>query len=258
MLEPAIPVRASTEAGGMHARRTGGAAHTEPEALPDLLLIERARTGDARAIEALIRRYSRRLFRIARSVLADEERAETTVCQAYLMAFADLSRYEPAGKFAAWLARLTLIQVRAADLHPGAGPATPSQPLVPHRAAGEAGAVQPGTAQAPEPVADELSPHPELEQVIDALPEVFRLVFVLRVVEGISGIETAASLGLHQTTVRTRLYRALRRLSPEVLARVRTTPTVLALSGERGERIVSRVLTALPQGSMLTISASPP
>jgi RNA polymerase sigma-70 factor, ECF subfamily len=236
MLEPVVPVRASTEASGMHARRTG-AAHVEPEALPDLLLIEGSRTGDARAIEALVRRYSRRLFRIARSVLADEARAESAVCQAYLMAFADLSRYEPAGKFAAWLSRLTLIQTRAT----------------------EAGIVPPGAAPAPTATTpDEPSPHAELERVIDALPEVFRVVFVLRVIEGITGIETAASLGLNQTTVRTRLYRALRRLPPEALACMRATPTLLALSPERSERIVSRVLAALPHDSTLSISAPPP
>jgi hypothetical protein len=83
-------------------------------------------------------------------------------------------------------------------------------------------------------------------------------VFVLRVVEGISGIETAASLGAHETTVRTRMYRAQRRLGPEVMRRVRLAPALLELAPERLDRIVKRVLGQLSQGSMLTISASPP
>jgi len=234
MLEHTAQIRRNAEPSGIQLGRPA-AARAEPEALPDLLLIERARTADVRAIEALIRRYSRRLFRIARSVLPEEESAETAVREAYLAAFADLTRYEPAGKFAAWLGRLAFVQARAA----------------------RAQARSSRTGSLPGAAVESLS-HVDLEQAIDALPEVFRAVFVLRVVEGISGVETAASLGLHQTTVRTRLYRALRRLSPEVVARVRTTPALFALSPERVERVARRVVEALPQGSMLSISASPP
>ena len=227
MLETTAQIRRTSEPGGIQPGRAA-AARAEPEALPDLLLIERARTADVRAIEALIRRYGRRLFRIARSVLPDEESAEAAVREAYLAAFADLSRYEPAGKFAAWLGRLAFVQARAAraQARPGASAQPPS--------------------------------HADLEQAIDALPDVFRTVYVLRVVEGISGIETAASLGLHQTTVRTRLYRALRRLSPEVVARMRAAPALYALSPERMERVTRRVVDAFRQGPMLSISTSPP
>jgi RNA polymerase sigma-70 factor (ECF subfamily) len=197
------------------------------------LLIERARGGDERAIEALVRRYSRRLFRVARSILPDAERAEAAVLEAYSAAFGDLNRYEPTGKFAAWLTRLTFNQARALRVSVR-GPAGAT--------AAAAGA---GEAQ-------------ELEQQIGALPEVFRTVFVLRVVEGISGIETAASLGLHETTVRTRLYRAHRRFGPDAVHRIRLAPAVFELTAARLDHLVSRVLAALRHGSMLTISASPP
>ena len=70
----------------------------------------------------------------------------------------------------------------------------------------------------------------------------FRTVFVLRVVEGISGIETAASLGLHETTVRTRLYRAHRRLGAEAALRMRVAAAVYELTAPRLEHLVTRVL----------------
>jgi len=106
--------------------------------------------------------------------------------------------------------------------------------------------------------ADALRERQELEQAIAALPEVFRTVYVLRVVEGIGGIETAASLGLHETTVRTRLFRAHRRLPPDTAQRLRAAPALLELSQERAARIASDALARLPQGSMPRISASPP
>jgi RNA polymerase sigma-70 factor, ECF subfamily len=181
--------------------------------LPDLLLIERARSADERAIEALMRRYAQRLFRVARSVLGDEEAAEGAVQEAYVAAFDDLRRHEPAGKFATWLTRLALEQARA------------------RREAARA-------AHRPAPALR----HP-LEPAVDALPEVFRTVFVLRVVEGISGTETAAALGLNVTTVRTRLYRAHRRLNAGTS--MHTLPGIFALDGARAERIVITVLGRL-------------
>ena len=86
---------------------------------------------------------------------------------------------------------------------------------------------------------------------IGGLPEVFRAVFVLRVVEGISGIETPAKLGVHDNlTVRTRMYCALKgRLAPDVVHRVRAASGFLELRAERLERIVQRVLAQLPHGS---------
>ncbi|HXZ58673.1 MAG TPA: sigma factor-like helix-turn-helix DNA-binding protein [Steroidobacteraceae bacterium] len=193
--------------------RNGLSAALAPHGLPDLLLIERARGADARAVETLMRRYAQRLFRVARSLLPDEEAAVGVVQETYLRAFEDLRHHEPAGKFAAWLTRLALEQVQARRA--AAHPALRAAPLYRH----------------------------PLEPAIDALPEVFRTVFVLRVVEGISGTETAAALALNVTTVRTRLFRAHRRLSGGT--ELQAARSVFELDGVRGERIVSEVLARL-------------
>jgi RNA polymerase sigma-70 factor (ECF subfamily) len=241
MLDPATQSR-SLDNHATLGRRTGHQG-SGTENLPDLLLIERSRAGDEAAIEALIRRYSRRLFRVARSVVPDDERAEAVLQEAYLAAFGDLTRYEPTGKFAAWLTRLAYQQARMQ--RSGMRIATPAA------AAGNGAAVA-GTE------AEDAQERRELEQAIGALPEVFRTVFVLRVVEGISGIETAASLGVHETTVRTRLYRAHRRLDAETVRRVRAVPALLELPAARLERVLTRVLTHLPHASLLTNSVAAP
>jgi len=246
MLEPTLQT-SGLDTGSAPLRRSG-APGAGPDALPDLLLMERARGGDERALEGLIRRYSRRLFRVARSVLMDDERAEAAVLDAFLAAFAGLSRYESTGKFAAWLTRLVFNQARAMRV------ATRAQAAAPD-----------GVSSAGEPVgavtsaaSEELRERHELEQAIASLPAVFRPVYVLRVVEGVSGIETAASLGLHETTVRTRLYRAHRRLAPDTAARIRAATALLELPPHSAERIVRRALAQRPHVSMLAISASPP
>jgi RNA polymerase sigma-70 factor, ECF subfamily len=158
------------------------------------------------------------------------------VIDAYLAAFSDLNRYEPTGKFAAWLTRLTFSHARALQ-RPLGGPRS-GQP----EATAESNDLE----------------RRELEQAIEKLPEVFRIVYVLRMLEGISGIETAACLGLHETTVRTRLFRAHRRMGGDALQRLRATSGVLEMTAERLERIVSRALAQLPRGAVLTASAAAP
>ena len=241
MLEPTLQTGPDTGAARLRRTASGIAA---PQTLPDLLLIERARAGESPAIEALIRRYSSRLFRVAHSVLLDPPRAEAAVLEAFLAAFSDLSRYEPTGKFAAWLSRLAYTQARAQRASP--------------RGMSMMRAIEEPTGESAPAAADTGRERQELEQSIAALPEVFRTVYVLRMVEGISGIETAASLGLHETTVRTRLFRAHRRLPPEMLQRLRAAPGLLGLSTDSADRIARGVLARLGHGSMLTISASPP
>ena len=82
-----------------------------------------------------------------------------------------------------------------------------------------------------------------LEQSIDALPEAFRIVFLLRAVEELSVDETAAALGIPAATVRTRFFRA-RSMLRERLARDfdAALPDAFSFAGERCDRIVEGVL----------------
>jgi RNA polymerase sigma-70 factor, ECF subfamily len=214
-------------------------------ALPDLLLIERARGKEIRAFETLMRRYNQRLYRIARSIVSDPETAETVVQDAYLLAFSDIERYEPTGKFGAWLARLAFNQALALrrTVRPGAIAAAVAAAA--EASEGDLSGVSGADGQGDAPPSRQL-----LEQAIDCLPEVFRTVFVLRAIEGISGIETAACLGINETTVRTRLYRAQRRLRIDWTQHAPAERSELfELTSTRGDHIVSRVLGRLTAGS---------
>src|SRR5579864_5389216 len=129
MLEQTRPTYPLDPATGLHAKRAVDSVAALGE-LPDLLLVERSRARDSRALETLIRRYSRRLFRIARSILANDDEAEDAVRAALVRAFSNLDRYEPAGKFGSWLARLafnealTLRRAASARSQSGAAPAS--------------------------------------------------------------------------------------------------------------------------------------
>ena len=238
MLEP-MSESLTPEVAAQHHRSSVEPATTGATALPDLLLVERARGKEIRAFETLMRRYNQRLFRIARSIVPDADVAETVVQEAYLLAFSDIERYEPTGKFGAWLARLAFNQALA--LRRTARPAAAV-------AAAETTATESGdgASSAAENPVDAPPSRQAVEQAIDTLPEVFRTVFVLRAIEGISGIETAACLGINETTVRTRLYRAQRRLRVDWSQQgAAERGELFELTGSRGDHIVGRVLARL-------------
>ena len=100
-----------------------------------------------------------------------------------------------------------------------------------------------GTAERPEAAAMRAELRRMLERRIDALPEQFRIVFMLREVEEMSVEETAECLDVPAATVRTRAFRA-RALLRESLSRDLDAATVDAFgfAGERCDRIVANVL----------------
>jgi len=222
--------RLSHSSDGLQAKRAVDSVANFSD-LPDLLLVERTRGRDTRAFETLMRRYNRRLYRIARSVLSNEDTAEEAVRVAYWRAFANLDRYEPAGKFGAWLARLAFNEALGLRRHsPAATPPASGQ----------------RTSAAPADSDGSAAGRQQLEDAIDTLPEVFRTVLVLRIVEDLSGVEVAVCLGLNETTVRTRLYRAQQRLKVDVARRLRAEPfNIFELTPERCDRIVTQVFAKL-------------
>jgi RNA polymerase sigma-70 factor (ECF subfamily) len=226
---------------GQPADASTATGHNRWLNLPDAELVTAARQFDTRAFEALMRRYNRRLFRTARSVLHEESAAEDAVQEAYIRAFVNIAQYEPTGSFAAWLTRITIneaLMLRRRQLR---------QPvsLEDLSAAGDDAYADPQTLN-PDDESDETSARQLLERALDRLPCAFRTVFVLREVEQLSVAETAASLGINAATVKTRLHRARNRLRTELTRKLRHEQIKLFdFGGDQCDRIVARVLDQL-------------
>ena len=234
MLEP-VTQSHSPEISVASAKRATEPAPTLGD-LPDLLLVERARGKDPRAFEALMRRYNRRLFRIARSILRDDEAADDAVQEAHIRAFTNLDRYEPTGKFGAWLARLAFNEALMIRRRTRTDSVSLDQ-------IDTSGSISASLATAATDHIDAIQTRQLLEHAVDSLPEVFRTVFVLRVVEQLSGVETAACLGINETTVRTRLFRAQQRLRADLARRLRAErANIFEFDAARCDRIIARVL----------------
>ena len=98
-------------------------------------------------------------------------------------------------------------------------------------------------AMTPERVAQRVEMRRLLEGEIDSLPDEYRVVFVLRVVEELSEEETAGALGIPAATVRGRLFRARSLLRESLASKVDLAcEEAFAFAGDRCDRIVLNVL----------------
>ena len=194
-----------------------------------------------------MRRHNRRLFRLARSVLRNAAEAEDVVQETYVRAFARLDEFRGPDGFPAWLARIAYNEAlgrmrgaeRVVSLH---------DYLSDGDGDGDARRIETMTSPHPDP--ERQTGYGELrrmlEDAIDALPDDFRAVFVLRAVEGMSIAETAAALAIPPETVKTRLHRARHRLQEALGARFEALmPAAFEFGGARCDRIVAAVLARI-------------
>jgi RNA polymerase sigma-70 factor (ECF subfamily) len=215
-------------------------------ALPDAALVNLARAGDEAAVRTLVRRHNRRLFRVARGVLRDDAEAEDVVQETYVRAFTRLDRFRGEAELPTWLTRIALNEAlgRLRKRRPGADLSALD--------AGEERAIlfpmSPAPA-GPEGEAGRAQARAVLEQAVDALPEAFRLVFVLRDMEGMSIEETAAALSIRPETVKTRLHRARRMLRRSIERMLSAGfADIFPFDGERCVRMADRVVACLQRG----------
>jgi RNA polymerase sigma-70 factor (ECF subfamily) len=179
----------------------------ENEQHPDVALVASARGGDVHAFETLVNKYDRQIFRIAQHITQNKEDAQDVVQDAFLKAYEKLDQFQGNSKFYTWLVRIavneSLMRLRKRR--------TGKMVSIDDDIETEEGSV-------PRDLAD-WSPNPEqnygqaelaeiLRKTIQGLPHGFRIVFVLRDVDGLSTEETAETLGLSVPAVKSRLLRA--------------------------------------------------
>ena len=72
----------------------------------DLALVHASKSGDVAAFEELVKRYDRKLFRIAQALTHNREDAEDVVQEAFVKAFQHLGQFRENSKFSTWLIRI--------------------------------------------------------------------------------------------------------------------------------------------------------
>jgi RNA polymerase sigma-70 factor, ECF subfamily len=211
----------------------------------DAELVRRALARDDIAFRIIMERHNRRLYRIARGILRNDTEAEDVVQEAYVNAFTRLDGFRGDSSLATWLARIAMNEalgrVRrerlAVDLDTFEAQRTEAQIIQFPQAV---------TSDDPDRTMAQREILQLVERATDNLPEIFRIVFITRVIEGMSVEETADLLGLQPKTVKTRLHRA-RRLVREQLDK-QVGPVLMdafPFAGRRCERVTNAVMRRL-------------
>ncbi|MCL6730266.1 RNA polymerase sigma factor [Sphingomonas hankyongi] len=167
---------------------------------------------DPDAVRYILTVNNQRLFRAAWSILKDRSEAEEVLQVAYVSAFASMARFEGRSSLTTWLTRIvineSLSRLRSERRR---------------RASLEADGVSVLNSYREKLMRGSDTPPPDvaiareqlrllLERVVAELPDIFRTVFVLREIDGLSVEDTAGVLHIPPATVKTRLLRAKRRL----------------------------------------------
>lgn len=217
-------------------------------ALDDAELVRRTLERDSDAFAAIMQRHNQRLYRIARSVLRNSAEAEDAVQEAYVAAFSHLASYRGESPLVAWLSRIVMNEALGRLRRKPAAADFASLDAVP-----EAEIIQFPLSAANEDPERTMAQRQILqlvENATDALPEDYRVVFVTRVIEGMSVEETANLLSIKAETVKTRLHRARQLLRNHLDKQI--GPVLMdafPFAGRRCERLTVGVLRRLGLGN---------
>jgi RNA polymerase sigma-70 factor, ECF subfamily len=209
----------------------------------DADLARRIVSDDEAAFESLMRRHNGELFRVARAILKDNADAEDVMQEAYFAAYRHMGSFRAEAKLSTWLTRIVINQAlmrrrsRSRD-----------RTVVPfcyrhvnERTDATGRVADPGDT--PEQSTMRADIRRLLERKIDELPVVFRMVFILREVEGQSVEETAACLSIPAATVRSRIFRARAILRESLACEFDMVfGEVFSFGGVRCNRVVAGVI----------------
>jgi RNA polymerase sigma-70 factor (ECF subfamily) len=212
---------------------------SEPDS-SDETLVERARAGDAVAFELLMRRHNQRLYRVVRSVLRDPDEIEDVMQQAYVQAFLHLDQFAGHARWSTWVCRIAINEAFARVRQRGR--------FVPIHALNEdtMADLSKTSDNDPERAAAGRELGKMVEVAIDELPEIYRVVLILREIEGMTTTETAAVLDVQEEVVKTRLHRARASLRSEIEGQIgEQMQNAYTFGNERCDRVVASVLTRL-------------
>lgn len=215
--------------------------------MPEAELVRRAQARDEAALRAIMQANNRRLYRLARGILRNDAEAEDVVQETYVRAFTHLDGFRGESGLSTWLSRIAINEalgrVRGQKPHVELE-SVPEATL-------EAQIIQfPISSADPEKSMAQREIQRVVEHAVDELPDVFRMVFIARVMEGMSMEETATLLGVKPETVKTRLHRARSMLRENVEKKI--GPVVMdafPFAGHRCERLTETVLKRLGIGA---------
>ena len=173
--------------------------------LSDEQIVDRIINGEKHLYEILMRKFNERFYRISMSIVCDDEEAEDIMQTAYLNAYLQLSKFKHQSSFATWFTR---ILINESLLH--------KKKKMKRENIYKEDAYQDQHNETPLDNLMQKELKVLLEKAVATLPEKYKMVFVMREIQGMSTTETMDALDIGESNVKIRLTRAKEMLRSEL------------------------------------------
>jgi RNA polymerase sigma-70 factor (ECF subfamily) len=207
-------------------------------------IVSKVIEGEVALFEVLMRRHNQRIYRAIRAILKNEVEVEDVMQQTYVCAYSNLRQFAGAAKFSTWLTKIAINEALGRIRREA------------HFVSGQ-DLAQLGNGTPMKLATDDANPEERagtrelvtmLESAIDALPEAYRSVVMLREIEGMSTAEAAEVLGVTEDVVKTRLHRAKQHIREQLIERMNAQAgETFPFYAPRCDRVVASVLARIQE-----------
>jgi RNA polymerase sigma factor (sigma-70 family) len=215
---------------------------SKPGSLDDSQIVRRILSGEKELFEILLRRYNQTLYRVIRSYLRDRDEVQDAMQNTYLKAFDKLSQFQGNSSFATWLIRiginealLRLNKIKKAKivyLDTSSGNEKEFINQIPDKQMNvEKSIIRQEANQL-------------LERAIDKLPEKYRVIYILKEIEGLESFQIEESLNLSESNVKVRLHRA-KKLLKDSLYQLTANNEVFEFGNAHCDSVVNFVMSRI-------------
>lgn len=206
--------------------------------LSDNEIVERILNGNTALYQLIIRRYNRRLYRVAWAITQDEWEAEDVIQETYVRAYEHLTQFQGRSLFSTWLTRIAIHEAWGRMKRRGR-----------ECNIDEADALLPKASRVTRTPEDDvltIEARTVLEEAIAALPQAQRSVFVMRSLEEMSVTEIAHCLDITEHAVKMRFLRARLSLRRALYCRTSAADSqAFKFMGERCDRVTAGTLSRI-------------
>lgn len=182
-------------------------------ATSDEQIVEQALAGDAEAFGEIVRRWERRIYALSYGILGREEEARDATQETFLAAFRSLRNFRGEAKVSSWLHRIAVNQCITRQRRARVRSETTLEDETDYDGATEDGSsFFAQAAESPVVAAESRERTEVVRRAVNALPQELRQVILMKEFEELTFQEIAEALDLPLSTVKSRLYTALKQL----------------------------------------------
>ena len=206
--------------------------------LDEFDIVRRVIAGEKELFEILVRRHNQTLYRIIRNYLKDEEEVKDAMQNAYLKAYDKLFQFRGNSTFSTWLIRIGINEalLRLSDK---------KRKRVAYLNTADIAAAMlkqiPDRQMNPEQAIMRQESRLQFERAIDNLPEKYRIVYILKEVEGLNNTDVGEALAISDSNIKIRLHRA-KSLLRETVHRLSVNDGIFEFGNSRCDAVVKFVM----------------